>query len=213
MENEKLQIASLPLAKISTEKIEIMTNINKKDSYTVAVSLCIPESERNAFAGKMQNIYDTHHLNLTYIDEGKFWQVPHVTLVIFEKVRLENIEKFQGIFALLNALSVQFTPSTCEFFGKGDWLVVKPHSNIAKNIKGLNERVIDWVQENITPQTYKIQSNTAKNIIKPHMAINTTVPTMNWGSKHYITKIISQELKSMTISLQNIVITATNEWS
>lgn len=190
MQIDELNNSSLQPTKVVSQKIEVVTNANKQNSYTVAVSLCIKRSDRREFAQKLQQIYDTQNHKLTYVDEGKFWQVPHITLAIFEKVKLENIEKFHGILEHLGATSLQFIPSTCAYFGKGNWLVVKPHPNIDVKIKELNAQIIDWAQANVKPELYKVQRNTSKNKIIPHMALNTTVTTTEWSIKRSITKKI-----------------------
>jgi hypothetical protein len=213
MEIDDSQIPSQSLSRVESKKIDIVTDASKRDSYSIAINLCVTEADRGQFSEKIQRIYDAHNLNLTYKDEGKFWQTPHVTLVIFEKVKLQNIEQFQGIFPLLNTISVQFTPTTCEFFGKGDWLVTKPNPSTAKKIKQLNARVIDWVHENISPETYKIQNNTTKNKITPHISLNTTISTKQLDEKYHIKNILSKSLKSAPIDLEDVIITATNEWS
>lgn len=213
MENDELYTSSQALAKNASRKIEIITDPNKQNSYTVAISLCIKQSDRGSFAEKIQKIYNTHNLNLTYIDEGRFWQTPHVTLVIFEKVKLQNIECFHSIFGLLENTSLQFIPTTCKLFGKGDWLVTMPSTNIAAKIKELNAGVIEWAQGNVPFNTYKIQNNTSMKKITPHMALNTTVSTANWDEKRYIIKAINKDIKSVPIALEDVTITATNTWS
>lgn len=212
MEMDETNKSLLQPMQAANQKIEIITDANKKDSYSVAVSLCIKQSDRGEFAQKVQQIYNAENLKLDYVDEGKFWQVPHITLAIFEKVKLENIDKFHGIIEYLGAPSLQFINSTCAYFGKGDWLVTKPNRPIELKIKELNARVIDWAQANIMPAMYKVQRNTAKNKIIPHMALNTTVKTIDLETKRCITRKLNKALKAMPITLEEVIITATNEW-
>ncbi len=199
---------------VATEnKVEIFTASTRGDSYTVCVSIAIENSEasRTSFAEKMQAIYDHHNLRLTYEDGGKFWQLPHVTLVMFEKVKREDIEAFEGIFDQLSGIILAFSPEFFNFFGRGDQLVAMPHQSFVTEAKKLNAQIIDWVNKNIDSTQYKVCRNTLNKTFKPHLALNTSVPHKNFQGR--VQRILGKALQSTTIQLNQVSITATNEWS
>jgi len=218
LEKEKQQkttnkLSGASLGSLGEKSIEIVTNLGKRNAYSVAISLCVKPSERSKFGEKIQGIYDTHGLNLKYVDEGKFWQIPHVTLVLFEKVKLEDVAQFQGFFEQLNSVSLQFKPTNCSFLGRGDWLVVTTDAPTAIKFRNLNSQMIDWAEEELTPKTYKISWNSTKKKFLPHISLNTTVGASELYSKDAIKRAIGAALRSTIIDLEHVVITATNEWS
>jgi hypothetical protein len=194
-------------------RVEIFTDSTKGDSYTVCVSLALENSQdsRSHFAKKMQTIYDQHNLQLTYTDEGKFWQLPHLTLVMFEKVKLENIKAFEGLFDHLEGTRLEFTPKTYNFLGRGDQLVTMPTPSLTEEAKKLNSDIMAWVKENIEQSHYRISRNTLLQNFKPHLSLNTDVYDKRGQGR--IRRILGLSLNSTVIKLDHISITCTNEWS
>lgn len=207
------KLSGASLKSLGEKSIEVVTNPDKRNAYSVAISLCINPSERSKFAEKIQKIYDTHRLKLKYVDEGKFWQIPHVTLVLFEKVKLEDVGQFHVFFEQFNSVSLQFKPTTCRFLRRGDWPVVNTDAQTAIGFATLNSQMIDWAEKKLTPKTYKISKNSAKDKFLPHISLNTTVEASELNSKDRIKRTIGAALRSTVIDLGNVVITATNEWS
>lgn len=197
---------------LAGEKIEVISDPAKPNSYSVCISLSFSEAqeERIKFAKKVQETYDDNELSLTYIDEGKFWQNPHVTIAMFEKVKLENISKFQVLFEKLKKTNIPFQPRTYSFFGQGDQLVAIPNTAASAKIKVLNSQIIDWVGENIESTHYKIARNNTKKKFKPHLSLNTSVKKNLQVS---VREILCQTLNATVVNLGQVIITATNQWS
>ncbi|WP_232223233.1 hypothetical protein [Candidatus Odyssella acanthamoebae] len=196
----------------AADRVEIFTDPTKGDSYTVCVSLAIEDSEvsRTKFAKEIQAIYDHHNLKLTYSDDGKFWQLPHLTLVMFEKVKLKNIKAFDGIFEQLKGTKLDFIPESYGFFGRGDQLISMPPSSLTEEAKKLNADILAWVNESLDKSYYRVCRNTLMKNLKPHLSLNTCVNDKNVQGR--VRRILGQSLNATVIKLDHVIITSTNEW-
>ena len=205
----------LKISGVEDRKIEVITVSERSDSYSIGVMLC-PQSlqeSSNEWGTKIQGIYDSNNLSLRYIDEGKFWQIPHITLCIFKNVKFANIENFQGIFQVLENASVKFKAASFEFMGKGDVLVTLPDFSNIERLKELNVSTINYIEESeffpLDQGDYQIDRNTKKGKFKPHMSLNTSVA---YQQRKKVRASLLNNMESLNLDLNYVVITATNEW-
>lgn len=200
---------------LEDRKIDVITIPGRPDSYSIGVMLCPKSLQESSiqWSKKIQGIYDNANLPLQYIDEGKFWQIPHITICIFKSVKLANIEKFQGIFQALDSESVKFQAASFEFMGRGDTLVAMPDSSAVDEIKELNALTLNYIENSklfpLDQKTYQIDRNTKKGKLKPHMSLNTSV---GYPHRKKVTANLLKNISSLNLDLNHVVITATNEW-
>lgn len=153
-------------------KIDIITDPKKPDLYSIGIMLCptFPQEARTQWRETIQSIYDRNRLDLRYVDENKFWEVPHITLCIIKRVKFDDIQKFESIFQLVSEASVLFKASFFEFMGRGDMLVARPDDRTSELTKDLNAIIVGDINENdlfkTKGKTYPIDQHTKKDRFK-----------------------------------------------